>query len=154
MSEIQNIIDALEIIQKDDAWHGPGLRKILAGVNADMASARPIAGGHTIWELVRHIQAWEGVTTRRLEGQQTDEPDEGDFPSVEGRADDAWRETLAAFDQTHELLIKAITHLQPADLEKTAPGKSYTIGFELHGIVRHHVYHAGQIAILKKALTR
>ena len=31
------------------------------------------------------------------------------------------------------------------------PGKPYCIYFLLHGVIQHNLYHAGQIACLKKA---
>ena len=34
------------------------------------------------------------------------------------------------------------------------PGKRYDFYHMLHGIAQHELYHAGQIAILKKALVR
>jgi hypothetical protein len=36
-------------------------------------------------------------------------------------------------------------------LTERVPGKDYDIYFMLHGAVQHALYHAGQIALLKKA---
>ena len=41
---------------------------ILQGIDAKRAAARPIAGGHSIWELVLHMIGWKNETTRRLSG--------------------------------------------------------------------------------------
>jgi nicotinate-nucleotide pyrophosphorylase (carboxylating) len=44
--------------------------------------------------------------------------------------------------------------LEDAYLDKAVPGKNYTFYVLLHGIVQHDLYHAGQIALLKKLATQ
>jgi hypothetical protein len=36
-------------------------------------------------------------------------------------------------------------------LNELIPGERYTFYYLLHGVIQHNLYHAGQIAILKKA---
>ena len=150
MSEIQTFIDDLKNIHDGDAWHGPSLKEILSGVTAEQASAKPQANTHSIWELTLHISAWEGVFIRRLDGLQMDEPEEGDFPVVTDVSEEAWRRTLASFDERHRKLIETVSALTFERLSEIVPGKDYTIEYMLRGLMRHHVYHAGQIALLKK----
>jgi len=150
MSDIQTIIDDLKNIHDGDAWHGPSLKEILSGVTAEQAAAKQLANAHSIWELTTHIAGWEDVVMRRLAGQQLNEPEEGDFPPVIDASEEAWRRTLTRFDQTHRSLIEAIAGLTTERLRETVPGKDYTVEYMLRGEIRHHVYHAGQIALLKK----
>jgi ribosomal protein L27 len=42
--------------------------------------------------------------------------------------------------------------LKDVELENIAPGKDHSLYVMLHGGVQHDLYHAGQIAVLKKAL--
>ncbi len=150
MSEIQTIIDDLRNIHDGDAWHGPSLKEILSGVTAEQAAAKPLANAHSIWELTMHIAGWEDVFLRRLAGRQMNEPEEGDFPVVTDASEEAWRRTLARFDDTHRSLIESIAKLTDERLREIVPGKDYTVEYMLRGLARHHVYHAGQIALLKK----
>jgi len=150
MSEIQGIIDELKNIHDGEAWHGPSLKEILSGVTARQAAARPLAKAHSIWELALHIAAWEGVFIRRLAGLSLEEPEEGDFPVVTEVSEEAWRRTLTRFDERHRNLVEAIAGLADERLRETVAGKDYTVEYMLRGLVRHHVYHAGQIALLKK----
>jgi len=150
MSEIQTIIDELKNIHDGDAWHGPSLKEILSGVSAEQAAAKPLANAHSIWELTLHVAAWEGVFMRRLAGLQINEPEEGDFPAVTDASEEAWRRTLNRFDEEHLRLIEAVATLTDERLSEIVPGKDYTVEYMLRGILRHHVYHAGQIALLKK----
>jgi uncharacterized damage-inducible protein DinB len=151
MSEIVGIIDELKNIHDGDAWHGPSLKENLLGVSTAQAAAKPIANAHSIWELVLHIAAWEEVFLRRLEGQPVVEPEEGDFPPVNESSEAAWQRTLQWMDDVHEKLLARISALTEDRLDEVVIGKDYTIRYLLHGIVRHQVYHSGQIALLKKA---
>ena len=150
MSEIQTLIDELKNIHDGDAWHGPSLKEILSGVSAEQAAAKPLANAHSIWELTLHVAAWEGVFMRRLAGLQMNEPEEGDFPAVTDASEEAWRRTLNRFDEEHRRLIEAVATLTDERLSEIVPGKDYTVEYMLRGLMRHHVYHAGQIALLKK----
>lgn len=150
MSEKANIVENLKRLQEGNAWYGPSLREILVGVTAEKAAAKPIPGFHTIWELVLHIAVWENAFIRRLEGHPMDQPDEGDFPPVKETTAEAWAQTVKYLETTHEKLNNTISKLPDSALQETIVGKDYPVRFMLVGIVQHHVYHAGQIALLKK----
>jgi uncharacterized damage-inducible protein DinB len=150
MSDIARIVDELERIYNGEAWHGPSLRETLKGVAAAQAATRPVADGHTIWEILRHIAGWNDVVTRRLEGHPIDEPAEGDFPQIAQSSEAAWTEALANLERSHRSLISVISSLGSERLQEKAAGEDYSVSFMLHGMVRHIVYHSGQIALLKK----
>lgn len=152
MSEIADILDELKSIHEGDAWHGPSLRELLAGITPDQAAKRPLENAHSIWELVLHITGWHNVFRRRLEGEQATEPEEGDFPAVGDVSQDAWSRTLANLESAHERLLKLVAQLPDSTLETSVAGRDYSARFLLRGIIRHHVYHAGQIGLLRKAV--
>jgi uncharacterized damage-inducible protein DinB len=151
MSEMTNILDELRRIHDKDAWHGAALKESLADVTAEQAAARPVKGAHSIWEIVRHITVWENVFRLRLEGHPVAEPEEGDFPPVEDISQEAWAEALRQLNGCHERLLQTVAGLDDSVLPEKVPGKDYSTRFLLDGVVRHHVYHAGQIALLKKS---
>lgn len=152
MSLVSEIVEELRGIYDGDAWHGPSLRGTLAGVTAAQADARPVANGHSIWELVLHVAAWEGVVVSRLEGVRADEPEEGDFPAHADADERAWARDLAALDESHARLLKAVSSLTDEALDGRVVGQNYSTAFMLRGLVCHNVYHAGQIALLKKGV--
>ena len=83
MSEIERIREQLKRCHRGEAWHGPSVLEAIDGLSAEQAAARPVASGHTIFELVLHIIAWRNVARRRLEGERVDSlPD--DQPSRSG----------------------------------------------------------------------
>ncbi len=153
MSEVANILDELRRIHDKDAWHGAALKESLSGVTAKQAAARPVAGAHSVWEIVRHIAGWENVFRLRLVGHPVAEPEEGDFPPVGDVSEESWAETLRQLDDRHERLLRAVAGSDDSASPEKVPGKDYSIRFLLDGVVRHHVYHAGQIALLKKSFS-
>jgi uncharacterized damage-inducible protein DinB len=120
-------------------------------VDAATAAARPLADVHSIWELVMHVAVWDNATLRRLAGEKTQPTGTDNFPLVPTRPTEAaWRKTIADTKRTHERLVKTVAALPEARLRDRVPGKRYDFYHLLHGVVQHELYHAGQIAILKK----
>jgi len=151
MAEIGPLIEQFRNIHSGPAWHGAALRPVLTEISAEQAARRPVPGAHSVWELVQHITVWENVFRRRLEGEQVPDPVEDDFPPAPVVSAAAWQQTVADLDREHDELITAISRLKDADLEASFPGKDYSIARLLEVLILHHVYHSGQIALLKKA---
>jgi uncharacterized damage-inducible protein DinB len=149
--EISRLIDQLERAYAGDAWHGTPVRDLLQDVDPRLASARPVAGAHSIWELVSHITWWLEAATRRLSGEAV-VPEHGeDWPAAPAPTGAAWTATLTALGTAHERLAAAVARLQDEDLDGAVPGKDYTKYVLVHGVLQHALYHAGQIGLLKRA---
>jgi len=55
MSEIDRIWDQLQrSFEGNDAWRCPSLRDLLASVSATDASAHPVPGAPSVWEMLLH----------------------------------------------------------------------------------------------------
>ena len=152
MREIERIADQLQRAFAGEAWHGPAILTILEGVTAQQAGAKPIKGAHSIWELVLHIAAWEQAGVRRLGGDPAKLSDDEDWPRVPDTSEAAWQQTKKILSSNHNEFADAISKLDDARLDGPIVESSATVYVTLHGIVQHTLYHAGQIAILKKAL--
>jgi uncharacterized damage-inducible protein DinB len=152
MSEIKRINDQLKRAFEGKAWHGPSVSEVLAGVTAEQAARHPLPDAHSIWEITLHIATWERVGRRRIdESGPIDVSDDEDWPQVEDTSDEAWKNTLDELKGNHEALREAIRRLDDARLADIVPGTIYSVYFLLHGVIQHDLYHAGQIALLKKA---
>ncbi len=156
MTEIERILDQLKRAFEGNAWHGPSVREVLAGVTAEQAVARPLPGGHTIWELTHHIAVWEGAGRRRLEGDraQIDISSPEDWPPANDASEEAWEKSKAALDRGHQALVEAVARVPESRLDEPILEGLSSVYVTLHGVIQHDLYHAGQIAILKKALTK
>jgi uncharacterized damage-inducible protein DinB len=153
MSEASRIADQLRRAFDGGAWHGDSVFEILKAVTAAQAAARPIKGAHSIWELVLHIAAWDGAVLRRLDGVAVRLSGAKNFPPVTDAGEAAWRAALDRVRRVHEELVAAVAALPDSRLDDMVPGKKgahYTFYYMLHGVVQHELYHAGQIALLKK----
>jgi uncharacterized damage-inducible protein DinB len=150
MSETARIADQLRRAFSGAAWHGDSLSKILGGVTAKQAAAHPIKNAHSIWELVLHIAAWDGAVRRRLGGEALTLSAARNFPPVKDTSEAAWRKALEHGKQVHDELVAAVSALPDSRLEERVPGKKHDLYHMLHGVVQHELYHAGQIALLKK----
>jgi|SRR5579872_1184086 len=153
MNSVEFLADQLRRAHQGEAWHGPSLRETLAGVDATMASARPVVQAHAIWELVRHVAAWLPVVGRRLEGESVELPADEDWPATREASEAAWQNTLAALDDETKKLREKISKLPEEALRKGVPGANYSVRFMLEGVIQHHIYHAGQIMLLKKMVS-
>lgn len=154
MTQTEFIDDQLQRSCAGEAWHGPSLEETLSGITAEQALARPVAGAHSIWELTMHIGVWMSAARRRLAGDPAKLTPEQDWPPIDGGSSEAWLQTVNALQLEQNRLRAAIRSQPESSLENQTPGKNYSIAFMLHGVVQHNLYHAGQIALLKKALSR
>ncbi len=151
MKETARIADQLSRAYSGKAWHGPSLRTVLRGVTASQAAQRPAPNAHTIWELVLHIAAWDRVVSERIQGGKTTKlPPNQNFPTVTDTSETAWKKTLKELEKQHRALKAAILNFPTAKLDRNLSGGDYTYYITMHGAVQHDLYHAGQIAILKK----
>jgi uncharacterized damage-inducible protein DinB len=159
-SEVSRLVDQLEREHSGEPWHGQALGDILSGITHQRAAARPLAGGHTIWEIVLHLTAWKNEVRNRLGGAPAGTPPEGDWPSppASPQADD-WRDALAALDEAHHALVAVVARIPDAQLfeptndPRVGGSESPDTYFQLvQGVLQHDVYHSGQIALLRKGL--
>jgi len=154
MSETARLADQIRRAFEGDAWHGDSILELLSGVNSKTAAGHPIKDAHSIWELLLHIAAWDGAVIRRAGGQAVELKDKENFPPVEDTSEAAWSKALEQVKQTHGQLVKAVAAFPDARLQEQVPGKKedhYNYFYMFSGIVQHELYHAGQIALLKKA---
>jgi uncharacterized damage-inducible protein DinB len=154
MSETARLADQIRRAFDGEAWHGDSVLELLKNVDARMAAAHPIKDAHSIWELVLHVAAWDGAVLTRTGGQAVQLRDEQNFPSVKDTSEAAWRKSIEHAKQTHQQLADAVAAFPDSRLQEQVAGKTegyYNFFYMFSGIVQHELYHAGQIALLKKA---
>lgn len=137
-----------------EAWHGPSLRELLAGVSAQQACARPLASGHTIWELVLHVDVYVRAALEAATGGAMSKiyGTEKDWAAVTGSGPEAWAQQTEQLFRAGDRLAAAVEGFDDSRLNDKVPGREYDFYFLLHGVVQHSLFHGGQIAMLKRAL--
>jgi uncharacterized damage-inducible protein DinB len=150
MNEIERLTEQLESAFSGSPWYGPSVHEVLDGVTAETAARRPMASAHNIWEIVVHMTVWKNVVCRRIQGDSVDPTPEEDWPAVTVFDDREWLETLAALNKAHERLVSDVRGFDPARLHVVIPGRKTDAYFQINGAAQHDIYHAGQIAVLRK----
>jgi uncharacterized damage-inducible protein DinB len=157
MSRATRLANHIERTVIGPMWHGPALIDVLDGIDAARARARPIAGAHSIWEIVLHVTAWAGIARQRIHGESLGDPTpEQDWPPMPGsdlqsRSHPDWAQALERLKESHRLLAADVRPMDDAAREAKVKTLAYPVGILLDGVVEHGTYHGGQIALLKRA---
>ena len=149
MRATERLLDQLNRAFGGEAWWGPPLRNLLDGISEAQAKQRPIAGGHSIFELVNHVRTWMDVVAHRIASTEEVLTTVEDWTDVTSAS---WSAALEELEHAESRLSDAVARLSTERLEENVPGKNHSIHGEVLGVLQHNVYHAGQIALLKRAL--
>lgn len=79
-------------------------------------------------------------------------PPEQNWPLIPDAGVSAWKTAVENTLRAGSELSAEIEPFGDERLGETVPGRDYAFYNLFHGIVQHSLYHAGQIAILKKGL--
>jgi len=155
-TECSHIADELASAINGEAWYGNSLREILGDLTAEQAQRYPIPNAHSTWELLLHVEAWVRFALGAIEGQPIPPwpamPVELDWPPVANTSDGAWKLAMESLFAHHMKLVEKIKAFSDERLEATVPGRTYNFYRLFHSVLQHAIYHAGQIALLKKML--
>ncbi len=150
-AEIERVETQLKRMLEGEAWHGPSVLEALQDVTAELAYLHPVAGAHSIWEIVLHLAGTYRLVLRRIQGHDQPLSSEEDWPAVPPPTASNWQDAIRSLRQLNQELRQAVRTFSPERLDKplvATPGSTaYT---QFIGITQHDAYHAGQIAVLKK----
>jgi len=152
MSERRRTLDLLDRAFRAQAWHGPALLETLEGVDAAMAAKRVVKGGHTIWELVDHLASWNAIVAERLAGRKPQVTPDTNFPKMPQPTAPAWKKTLARLAASQRRFRAAVAKFPESQLGRIRAGTKQTWNVLIHGQIQHQLYHAGQIALLRRGM--
>ena len=156
-SDFDALREDLRNVYDGDPWHGSSIKTVLTGIDADTAALRSIPNGHTIWELVLHMGSWTREVASRVRGTPPKNPEDWPVPKSSG-GESAWRAAQDDLAAAQKDVERAVDSLKPEDLLRWigdqrdhALGTGQTMGTLIRGLLQHHAYHEGQIALLKRA---
>ncbi|MEW6127073.1 MAG: DinB family protein [Acidobacteriota bacterium] len=152
-TELNRLEEQLAKTLEGEAWHGPSVLEILEGVTAEHAAAHPIAGAHSIWELVLHLCSDYHLVLRRLKGDGRQMTAAEGWPAVPAPTAENWHESVSLLKQLNNEFRQAIKSFPVERLDEPLVREvSYTAYTQFIGVTQHHLYHAGQMALIKKLL--
>ena len=151
--ETERLETQLKQILEGEAWHGPSVLEVLQDVTPESAYAHPVSGAHSIWEIVLHLASTYRLVLRRIQGNDLPLRPEDDWPSLPPPTPSNWQDAIGSVRRLNEELRQAVRRFSPERLDKALVAMPhYTAYPQFIGITQHDAYHAGQIAVLKKAL--
>ena len=157
-TDIEALREDLRSVYDGSPWHGSSITTILENIDAETAARRNVRNAHTIWELVLHMTGWTREVTARLRGGAPKSPPH-DWPTPDtAGGENAWRAARNDLAAAHQELVREVGLLKPEDLVRwigdqrdAALGAGVTVGTLIRGLLQHHTYHEGQIALLKRS---
>ena len=152
MLDMEIVAEQISRAFRGESWHGPSVREVLADVSAEDAAAHPIPGAHSIWEIVLHLISGYDLVLRRVRGERAQLSPEEEWPPVAEVSADAWRESQDTLEQLNQQLQSAVRAFPTQRLSQEL-GSEYPAYIQFCGAPQHDLYHAGQIVMLKKALS-
>ena len=155
MNTLTRIENQLRRGLEGEAWHGPAVFELLSGISPEQAHIQPVPGAHSIWEIVLHLAGAYRLVLRRLRGDRVPYTPEEDWPPVPEPSAEQWRKTCDELKNLNLEIRKSVlafdVNLLDQPLVADVPYTAYT---QFVGLTQHDLYHAGQIALLKRLLTR
>lgn len=152
-TEAVRLEEQLRRALEGEASHGPSVLDLVADLSAEQAASHPIAGAHSIWELVLHIGSDYDLVLRRLAGDGRLLTAAEAWPACPAPTEENWRRTVQDLSLRNERLRQAVRDFPEARLDDPlVPEAPYSAYTQFLGVTQHNLYHAGQIAMLKRAL--
>jgi uncharacterized damage-inducible protein DinB len=149
---MKRTLELLDRAYRAKAWHGPALLETLKDVSAEMAARRVVKGAHTIWELVDHVASWNLIVAERLAGRAPQVPPALNFPKTPPATPAAWKKSLTRLAASQRKFRAAVAKFRETQLGRIRPGTKLSWNVLIHGQIQHQLYHAGQIAMLRRGM--
>ncbi|OOQ60608.1 DinB family protein [Mucilaginibacter pedocola] len=161
MASIPDTLNAsLQSILSGDPWYGPNTYSIIDSITFEDAYEMPPGAVHSIAGILLHMLGWAQEVTQRMQGQPAGEPAAGDWPNPGNPDEDKWQQLKDNFKLANVTLQSVINSL-PADkwdaptndTRDPAMGTGVTYRQLIEGLIQHHIYHSGQLALMNRLLS-
>jgi uncharacterized damage-inducible protein DinB len=147
----------LEKVLYGDPWYGLPVYDIIGQVSFEAAFEKLPGAIHNIAGIVLHMLSWTEEVLDRLNGLPAKTPQNGDWPDPGTPDEQKWQNYVNDLKLVNVTLLDVIRHFpeeawqQPFNDE---PDRELGTGvsFEelVRGLIQHHIYHSGQIALLMR----
>lgn len=155
MTTSEKLQKSLTNVLSGNAWYGPNVYDLLAQVSFEAAYEKPPGSAHNIAEIVLHMIAWTEEVMDRMNGQTPGMPASGDWPETSATSEQKWQNYVNDLKLVNVNLLGIIQNFPPEQWDEVMPderGTNVDITYAelIEGLIQHHVYHSGQIALLMR----
>jgi uncharacterized damage-inducible protein DinB len=125
---------------------------LLSEISPEIGLKRPNGTLHSIADLVWHMVNWRKFTIDRIKpsGSSLETFEKNDWKELDLTNKSTWVEGLNELQKSQHDLIELLDTLDDSILKSPVPDREYNMKILLYGVVQHDIYHAGQIAYIKK----
>jgi uncharacterized damage-inducible protein DinB len=152
--EILSIIKNFETTLTGQPWFGRAVYELLDEIDESKASIKPNNTEHSLLELLWHMNTWAEFTLANLESRNAEELkaiEENDWRTIDPKKH-SWKKGMAELKSIHKKITDLLNEKDDGFLKNMVPNRQYNFRFMLNGLIQHNIYHAGQVAYLKKLL--
>jgi uncharacterized damage-inducible protein DinB len=157
MTTSEKLANDLEKVLYGQPWYGAPVYEIIEQVSFEAAYEKPPGSVHNIAAILLHMLSWTEEVIDRLNGQTAQLPSSGDWPDPGAPDEQKWQNYVSDLKLVNVNLLNIITHFPEEDWCKPMKDEhnrelGTAINFEelVRGLIQHHIYHSGQIAILNR----
>ena len=147
----------LQKVLSGDPWYGNPVYQIIEAVSFEAAFEKAAGASHTIAEIVLHMLAWTEEVLDRMNGKEASLPLSGDWPPTGTPDEQKWQNYVNDLKLVNVNLLGLIQNFpeeqwsEPMNDERNRElGNGVTYEELVNGLIQHHIYHSGQIAILRR----
>lgn len=151
----ERLQQTLTNVLSGNAWYGPNVYTLLGQVTFEAAYEKPPGSAHNIAEIVLHMVAWTEEVMDRMNGLTAGLPSSGDWPDPGAPDEQKWQNYVDDLKLVN-VNLQGIIQQFPAEqwdeniLDERDPQTAVTYAELIEGLIQHHVYHSGQIALLMR----
>lgn len=150
----------LEKVLSGDPWYGSSVYDIIEKVAFEAAYEKPSGAAHNIAAIVLHMVAWTEEVMDRMNGLTPGVPSSGDWPPTGSPEEQKWQNYVNDLKLVNVNLLGLIQNTpeekwnEPVNDKRENEQGGMTYEEMVYGLIQHHIYHSGQIALLRRITQR
>jgi uncharacterized damage-inducible protein DinB len=155
MTTADKLIHELTKVLSARPWYGSSVYAIIEPIIFEAAYEKPPGAVHNIAEIVLHMIAWTEEVMDRMNGMTAGVPTSGDWPETGAPDEQKWQNYVDDLKLVNVNLIGIIQNFPPEQWNEPINderGDRPVVTYEdlILGLIQHHIYHSGQIALLNR----
>ena len=157
MTTSEKLSSELQKVLSGDPWYGNPVYLIIEQVSFEAAYEKPEHAAHNIAEIVLHMIAWTEEVMDRMNGLTAGMPSSGDWPQTGAPDEQKWQNYVNDLKLVNVNLTGLIGNFPEEqwnelinDERNRELGSGVTYEEQVNGLIQHHIYPSGQIALLRR----
>ena len=153
--ETQSIIRSFEDTLTKEPWFGRAVYTLLEEIDEAKVSTKPNDTEHSLIELLWHMNTWAEFVLANLEKRSPEELkaiEANDWRDLDPKKH-SWKNGLKELKSIHKKITEILSTKEDLFLKDIVPNRQFNFRYMLNGLIQHNIYHAGQVAYLKKLLS-